>query len=335
MKDRFRIIDLIRGYAALGVVLFHYSNHTLRTIIPNDFSDIFQYGKYGVQAFFVISGFVIPYSMTKNKYHIKDFFNTLLRRYLRIAPPAYISIVLMFILYTAPILILGRPLDGIDSWWPGFNFLAIFANFTFTVPFLNTSWYNIVFWTLAIEFQFYIVVGILFPMKLKEKTWHIIITITAILLLGYISFEWFFSYGSFFILGFILFLRKEELFPKNYIYILSIISLLFCFHQNILPAFISGLVTFIVIFIDPNITTKFSDHLGKVSYSLYLTHLPVGNMLEIIIKRIVDINESPFIQLLTLFAYTGLAILFASIFYHYIEKPSINYSKRIKLSNKQ
>ena len=330
MKDHIKILDFLRGFAALGVVLFHFSNSTLPTIKPNGLSDIFYYGKFGVQAFFVISGLVIPYSMVKSQYVISDYFKTLLGRFIRISPPAYFAILLTFILYFSCILILGRPINGMD--WPGININSIIGNLTYTVPYLNTSWFNPVFWTLAIEFQFYIIIGVLLPIIMTKKVYNIVICLLILLLIGFIDFNWFFQYVSFFILGVILFLKKEKLVPKLYLIFLSIITTIICFFQSILPEFIFGFTTFALILLGVNLDFKFPNYLGKISYSLYITHSAIGLMSEIVIKRIINIHESPIGKILMLFVYTGITILFASIFYRYMEKPFIIYAKKIKLS---
>ena len=61
-KDRFYEIDLLRFLAALAVVLYHY---TFRGFAEGGYSPVeypilgefFKYGSYGVQLFFIISGF--------------------------------------------------------------------------------------------------------------------------------------------------------------------------------------------------------------------------------------------------------------------------------------
>ena len=333
MKEHIKILDFLRGFAALGVVFFHFSNSTLPTIKPNELGDIFYYGKFGVQVFFVISGFIIPYSMVKSNYLISDYFKTILVRYVRIAPPAYFAILLTFILYFSSILIVGRPINGMD--WPGINITSLIGNLTFTAPFLNTSWFNPVFWTLAVEFQFYLIIGVLLPLLVKGNNKHILYILITLLLIGFLETQFFFRYVTFFVLGVILFLKKESIISQRSLIFISILTLIISFLQTSLPEFIFGILTFSVILSGLNLDFKATNYLGKISYSLYITHSAIGLMSEIVIKRITDIHESPEGKILMLFVYTAITILFASIFYKYIERPFIKYSKKIKnISNK-
>lgn len=328
MKDHIKILDFLRGFAALAVVLFHFSNSTMPTIKPNYCSDVFAYGKYGVQVFFVISGFVIPLSMMRSRYKISNFFNNLLRRFVRINPPSYVAILLSFVLYYAAIIIVKRPIGGMD--WPGVNFVAILGNLTYTVEYLNTTWYNPVFWTLAIEFQFYILIGLILPLFLKGNNIITTITLCAIMAIGFIDFEWFFSHGSFFVLGILLFLKREKLIDLNLMILLSIVTVSVCFFQKSTPEFIFGLVTFIIILSGLNFNFGVTNFLGKISYSLYITHWAVGSIAEIGLKRIIHIHEYPVGKLVMLLVYTIIAIGFATLFYRIIEKPFIKYSKALK-----
>ena len=66
-KKRFTEIDALRGIAAIIVVLYHYIilydekfGH-----IKENYIEIFSFGHYGVQLFFIISGFVIYMSVLK------------------------------------------------------------------------------------------------------------------------------------------------------------------------------------------------------------------------------------------------------------------------------
>ena len=333
MKDHIKILDFLRGFAALAVVLFHYSNSTMPTIKPNYLSDIFAYGKYGVQVFFVISGFVIPYSMIKSNYKISNYFNNLLRRFIRINPPSYVAILLTFILYFSAILIVKRPIGGMD--WPGINFTSVIGNMTYSVEYLNTSWFNPVFWTLAIEFQFYILIGLLLPVIMLRKKMLTIVILIAVMLIGFINFNWFFSYSTFFVLGIILFLKKEKLLPDKIIIISSIIAIVLCFFQKNMPEFIFAVTTFFIILSGININFKITNYLGKISYSLYITHWSIGSMAEIGLKRITHLHEYPMGKILMLLIYTIIAIAFAALFYKFIEKPFINYSRILKPNPKK
>ena len=69
-RDRITNLDLLRGVAALAVCLFHF-DYDGALGIPS-VSHVLSYGYLGVQMFFVISGFIIPYSMLRSGYRIKN-----------------------------------------------------------------------------------------------------------------------------------------------------------------------------------------------------------------------------------------------------------------------
>lgn len=330
MKEHIKILDFLRGIAALGVVLYHFAT-ALPTLRLDVMSEILSYGKYGVQVFFVISGFIIPLSMFRSKYRINNFFRYLLKRWVRIDPPSYFSILMTVALYYAAVLILGRPIQGMS--WPGLGFTAVFGNLTYTVPYLDTSWYNNVFWTLAIEFQFYIIIGLLFPLLIAKQKYSVPILV-SFLALGYIPAFWFFSFGSYFVLGIILFLHREKLLTKTWFWGLAGMSSIACLSQADIAGFIFGAMTFFVILSGTELNFKLTNYLGKISYSLYITHLVVGFVLEIVMKRIVNVHEHPEGKVLLLVLYTFLAVIFARLFYELIEKRFIQYSKNVSASPK-
>ena len=67
-KIHLPIIDVLRGWAALSVCLFHYVCTTTGYIETKLITDLFNFGAKGVQVFFIISGMVIPLSMINLKY---------------------------------------------------------------------------------------------------------------------------------------------------------------------------------------------------------------------------------------------------------------------------
>ena len=52
---------------------------------------------------------------------------------------------------------------------------------TYTVDYLHTDWFNPVFWTLAIEFQFYLIIGLVFPLLFAKNKIIIIALLFAFL----------------------------------------------------------------------------------------------------------------------------------------------------------
>ena len=91
-----------------------------------------------------------------------------------------------------------------------------------------------------------------------------------------------------------------------------------------------GMIAFGVILSGINIQFKSATYLGGISYSLYIIHWPFGILIESITKRIIQLHEYPIGKIAMLLFYTIMAVLFAHFFNKYIEKPFLNYSKKIK-----
>ncbi len=334
MKEHIKSLDFLRGIAALGVVLYHYSGLLLPTLNPNYLTSILAYGEYGVQIFFVISGFIIPFSMKKSNYSLKGFWKNLLRRYIRLAPPAYVAMLFSILIYFSAILFLKRPIDGIS--WPGFNWTAILGNISFSAPLIKSSWFNPVFWTLAIEFQFYILIGLLLPLILNKKYLATFLICIPILLIGNNRpesidwFGWFFGHASFFFLGILLFLKKESILKGIPYVIITVLTISICYYQNSIPKFIFGMSAFIIILCNLTVSFKAATYLGGISYSLYITHWPFGIIIESVTKRILPLHVYPFGKILLLFFYTAMAVLFAHFFNKWIESRFLAFSKKLK-----
>jgi peptidoglycan/LPS O-acetylase OafA/YrhL len=66
--------------------------------------------------------------------------------------------------------------------------------------------------------------------------------------------------------------------------------------------------------------------LGGISYSLYLTHVPVGGRIVNLGRRYVS---GPLAEVLLSLVALATCLAFAWLFYRVIEKPSIAFAKRI------
>jgi peptidoglycan/LPS O-acetylase OafA/YrhL len=320
-----RIIDLLRGVAALGVVLLHFGDGGLPTTRHNPLSDLFNYGQYGVHIFFVISGFIIPYSLHLGGYTINDFFGPVIKRVIRIIPPAYISIALIFSLNLGAMLINGRAIEGRPWVWN--ELLPVFANFSLTANYFHVTWYNPVFWTLAIEFQYYLLIGLLYPVLINSKQPVIAIVLLLLLAGHWLPFFSFFSFASFFVMGILVFLEREKRISTRAFYTL-LTACIIAGIENRGPAecLFATAAAFSIRHLD--VATRFTSWLGRISFSLYLTHFFTGWITEIIIRKFVFVPSTGAEKLVMVFVYVGTALLAADIFYRLVERPFLTLSKK-------
>src|SRR3954463_5453335 len=83
---RFRTIDGLRGIAALSVAIFHFNGALVRSTpnwIPHWAQAVASNGFLGVEVFFVISGFVIAFSVRDGEYSGRYLGRFALRRSIR------------------------------------------------------------------------------------------------------------------------------------------------------------------------------------------------------------------------------------------------------------
>lgn len=139
---RFLELDVLRGVAALAVVFFHYSRHGTRYFADYPFD--FWIGKYGVHLFFVISGFVIYYTLERSR-TVADF---AFSRFSRLFPTYWTALAL---------LIAMSLFSGERIWWSGY-----LVNSTMLQKFLGFPDVDDVYWTLGVELVFYALMAILF-----------------------------------------------------------------------------------------------------------------------------------------------------------------------------
>lgn len=141
-KPRLLELDAFRGIAAVAVVLFHYTTRYQELyghVSPPLF--FFSYGYYGVDLFFMISGFVIFMTLEKTR-HAADF---MVSRFSRLYPAYWAAIVLTFTL----VHVLGLPGREV-------TLRDALINLTMFQEFFKTPHVDGVYWTLQVEMLFYL-----------------------------------------------------------------------------------------------------------------------------------------------------------------------------------
>lgn len=163
----FPLIDVLRGFAALSVLVYHVVEHFGWTDFPTSGALLwFRIGWLGVDLFFVISGFVIALSAFSliDKMGEKRFRVPYVeRRFRRIAPLYYLTCV-VFLAFILPQIIFTE------------NFLQNAAVHLLFVhnwfPMLSGS-INGVNWSVSVEMQFYLLILLLAP-PLRVCRWWLI-----------------------------------------------------------------------------------------------------------------------------------------------------------------
>lgn len=329
------ILDLLRGFAALSVVCYHFTGTLTRGGFLAKFHSpildpAFSWGYLGVEVFFVISGFVIPYSLLKTTYTPRDFFPYFSKRIARICPPAYVLIGLTLLQWLVVDFILHHDAKRLNA----VTDEQVVSNLLFLVSFTGHEWINGVFWTLAVEFQFYVVIGLLFNTLFTGATVARFLALGTLLCgLNYLPglpSENFFRYAGLFMQGGATLLYFTQVFSlRQYLSCLVVFTAAICIMVTPIAA-VFGLVTALAIafvkFKHP-VTAFF----GRISYSLYLTHLLVGSTAEFVLSHVYR-PVSDFGNILAIVMCLILACVGAQVFYLLIEKPFLKWSKRLMSS---
>jgi peptidoglycan/LPS O-acetylase OafA/YrhL len=179
-------IEALRGFAALYVVIHHFIGYTiLKSTIPAFVRLPFRFGQEAVIIFFLMSGFVIYLSSSKNP-HI-SFSKYLLRRFVRIYPIAIISFLLSIM-----VVAINNGLITINDWKAlGGNLLMLQDTDnkpgTIVLPFLK----NYPLWSLSYEWWFYIMFYPIFIFLIKKRDMKVssVYLVLLISVIGWVAYN--------------------------------------------------------------------------------------------------------------------------------------------------
>lgn len=312
----------LRGIASLFVCIYHLVLGN--PILFDDGSLIKQVGKFGylgVEIFFIISGFVVPYAMYKNNYQLARLGNFLTRRAIRVEIPYIASLLLVIVL---------NYLSSLFSVFNGTQFSLSFSDVLINLFYLSdvfhVSWFQPLYYTLKIEFQFYFLIGLIFAFVVSKNNSVRVLTFIFLLALSFFSGIELFRYITLFLLGMSTFLYKVNKLELKY-FILSSLLLLgvmyFQFYSEIVV--ISAFSILYILYV--TVENRYLDFFGKISFSLYLVHIPIGGKLINLGLRYVNSSYQNYILVLLALI---VSISFAYLFYRIIELPALNASRKIK-----
>ena len=324
-QTRLENIDLLRAIAALTVCFAHFN--ALHMMGDGLLSDFCFHGYLGVDIFFVISGFVIPLSLLHTKYKIGDLKTFLVSRFLRLYPAYLTSIAIVLGLWYLATLV-----PGFRGNPPSFTLLQLASNMLFICGFNGEGWFIDVFWTLAIEAQYYVLIAISFPVLfspnpvLRRGSLILWIVAPVFVSLGSTVFAW----APLFALGITAFLRKEKKVGLvEFVIALIAAAALQTYARNWHSGLV-GVITALIILYLPNLRVGFLAYIGKISYSLYLIHLPISIKVSNLSGRLPD---AAWVKPLSAVASLCLSLVAAGFLFYFIEKPSHQLARRARRRN--
>jgi len=338
-------LDGFRGILVLSVIVFH----AFLVFSPENLSR-FNGGFLAVESFFVLSGFLITKSLIIKNKKLNNFFGVYLdflkSRFLRLLPAfTFLSVIeISFIHLFFPERLknlLNELLFGslyVYNWWLIIREVPYFERFQETL-------FNLHFWSLSIEWQYYLIWGAVFLILLRfSKTVAVIFTImfaSFSVLDMYVFYKMYENidrvyFGTdtrfySFMIGSLLALAENKIEKRNWIFlttgIISLILLLTSFfllnnYESYMYPFGFLAVSIIsALFILSVLKSEYFDKLlsfyplsyvGVRSYSLYLWHFPIFSFLSLFYEK--NIQEAVILGFI-------LSFLISNISYLLIEEP--------------
>lgn len=334
-------LDSLRFIAVFMVLIEHFAN---------PLGIHFSAGYFGVDLFFVISGFLITKVLLNNKNEFAlSYKNFIGRRALRILPLYFLVV---FILY-----LIG------DTHVKGYLLYCLSFTFNYAMVYFNLPSNAIThFWTICIEEQFYLFWPLLILPFRQHKKWLIVfVFIFLVFCYGQFYFKWIESLVKYRWVGLVprcfslligalgaltisaQIINRQLFANKKIEWLLLFILAFFLFTHSSIKFIITPLIClyfvlkcyfngFKSLLFNAFLNHKWMVYLGSISYGIYLIHLPIGYYLSQyflmpywdkfqfenfgsfnLIKNNIWIVEFPI--------YSTLTIFLAGLSYRYIETP--------------
>jgi len=344
-NNRVPFLDTLRGFAALWVVLFHCAegHHvpTLMAALPGWLDEaVFSAGHLGVPVFFVLSGFVVARISAGTIDCPRAAGRFLLQRLVRLSPPYYVAVAL-----GAMLLLVKSHSDGAAR--P--RGVQVLAHLVYGQTILGVAPLNAVFWTLAIEVQFYIAFALLLwlahaaarRLRRADVATGLLGVAAAVALLwparlvetllwrgGFIALWYSFLCGSLVAMSGEQRGWRQGVAPAC----IAAVAAVGAWRQDTFALTAAGTALFIFVAErKPAVAHAFDltplTALGLVSYSLYLFHNPVTGIVGRLVRRCMP---GGLLSDVVLFAcVVGCSVGVAALMYFAIEKPAVRWSHRV------
>lgn len=339
-SGKFKLVHALRGIAATWVVFFHafWGEHIthLYEALPKPIAEfVFLRGFFGVEIFFVLSGFIIAHSVRDARITGRYLGNFAVRRSLRLDPPYWAAILFAVVMASVSAKVVHKQytVPGIED---------LIAHVTYTQVILGFPEINGVFWTLTYEVQFYLVLitSLLIFQKLAK---HLSTTTSAIIVfaplyiiawvwgvfifgdkdLGFFWIKWYgFFAGA---LGYWAASNRRLLIP-----FWALAAGLLFFGRDVSQACSLTAVLLHVALKRGSIVSALGwaplQFLGTISYSLYLIHTPVQGASMFLLYRFIPRTVAG--ETLALFLSFLVCVAGSWVFWWAIERPSHEFAKR-------
>jgi peptidoglycan/LPS O-acetylase OafA/YrhL len=355
--SRLGYLDLLRGLAALYVVLFHVSLIPKPALEMPKWLNLFvSYGGTGVTLFFVISGFSMCLTWERHLNTGTPLRSFYIARFFRIAPLFYLWLILTLLR------------DYIFKGDAGIHSLSeIVSNIFFLFNFNAPLQHGIVWasWTIGVEMLFYFIfpiIAIYAGNTLKRSTLLLLGSIAVATLLensigstgelalqnkifNKMSFAYQLPVFLFGVVAFHVHEKMQSAIPKKlrlrYAYFLAILSIggligliieqptYFIWHYVSSAFYCLLLLSFSML--ENNILIKpFTTYIGKISYSLYLNHPNLVYILAPLYMAIYRLGLNTGVSFLICVVITlTILVTLSHLSFKFLEEPFIRIGKKL------
>ena len=323
-KINIPIIVTLRGIAALMVCAYHFVCTTSGYIPYSLITRTFWYAQKGVQVFFIISGIVIPLSLIHLNYKLPQLGKFMMKRFIRIEPPYFASVILgVFYLYLASRFGSTSHDDLIPS------MRDILLHIGYLIPFVDgAKWINEVYWTLFVEFQYYVVLALTFPLAISSnKVLRLSFMFLFLIPPLFIDSKYFFAcWSAFFLMGISYALWITNRWTKQEFIVGLVLGSAVSIYRLPFVDLVFGWSTLSIIAFLGKLRFKWGDLLGSFSYSLYLIHSFIGGAF---VNYMSHIYREPYQKFLVITGGIVISLFSAYVFCRLIEKPAQAWSRKI------
>ncbi len=324
-NNQIPLLDNLRALAAWSVCLYHFMCTTTGFLDPEGMIyKTFYFGQNGVQLFFIISGLVIPWSMYEKGYRIENLGRFILKRLIRLEPPYMFSVLAML-----AVIFLRKYSPSYDGIQKEVTLQQVCMHLGYLIPFSDhLEWLNNVYWTLAIEFQYYFFMAFAFYFftsgNILFRSAGYLLLFVPSFLFGKTAFLpiWLPLFG----IGISLFQFKKKIIGNIEFGIVALVALAVLILLGQKEAAVIGLAGGFLILFFSNYSFSWLTQLGKHSYSVYLIHPILGATVLNVLSHYVHSTSGKF-------SIVVLAVLITAagsyLMYRMIEKPSKRISSSI------
>lgn len=321
---RIRVIAPLRGIAVAIVVSAHIlaypGSQTGIVGVGRDCLVLKDFAFVGVSVFFVISGFVIPYSLERADYQVQDFPRFMARRLVRLDPPYLCTIALVLAMWFVAARVAPPGPNRYHA-----SVMQVLLHLGYLNEYFGYPYIVGAFWTLTVEFQFYVAMGLAFPLLTRARQFWLFATPLA-LIAAWSNPIYLAAYLPQFLVGIAAFhARTRRLKDYEFLLVVGLVSgfQLFIFN-SVFGAAAMILASGSIVFYNGK-TNRALAWFGTISYPLYLVHSDVGWGVMRVVQRVVPAMPIVMLPLIAVASALGAAV----VLHRWIELPAQIMASRI------